>query len=141
MFSVGSSRPLAAAQRPARHCRSGASLRRATTASAAGHHARKSFNFSAGPACLPLEVLEQAQAEMLDWHGSGMSVLEMSHRGPEFESIIAKAEKDLRALMKVPDNYKASACGAAATPGTSHNLPLRFCLFRAAPPPSSQRCP
>ena len=69
---------------------------------------------------MPLDVLEQAQAEMLDWHGSGMSVLEMSHRGPEFESIIAKAEKDLRQLMKVPDNYKARAVGrrvvAALTP-------------------------
>jgi phosphoserine aminotransferase len=46
---------------------------------------------------------------MPDWHGTGMSVLEMSHRGPEFESIIAKAEADLRTLMKVPDNYKARA--------------------------------
>jgi phosphoserine aminotransferase len=69
--------------------------------------AKRAFNFSAGPAILPLDVLKQAQDEMLDWHGSGMSVLEMSHRGPEFESIIAKAEKDLRALMKIPDNYKA----------------------------------
>lgn len=80
---------------------------------AASSEARKSFNFSAGPACLPLDVLERAQAEMVDWHGSGMSVLEMSHRGPEFESIIAKAEKDLRLLMQVPDNYKASEEGRA----------------------------
>lgn len=68
---------------------------------------KRAFNFSAGPACLPLDVLQTAQSEMLDWHGSGMSVLEMSHRGPEFESIIAKTEADLRTLMKVPDNYKA----------------------------------
>ncbi|MGV8893473.1 MAG: 3-phosphoserine/phosphohydroxythreonine transaminase [Burkholderiaceae bacterium] len=64
------------------------------------------FNFSAGPAMLPKEVLQQAAAEMLDWHGSGMSVMEMSHRGKEFMSIIAAAERDLRALLAVPDNYR-----------------------------------
>lgn len=64
------------------------------------------FNFSAGPAVLPEEVLAQAREEMLDWHGSGMSVMEMSHRGKEFESIIAKAEADLRSLMGIPANYK-----------------------------------
>jgi len=65
----------------------------------------KVFNFSAGPAVLPREVLERAAAEMLDWHGSGMSVMEMSHRGKEFISIAAKAETDLRALLAVPDDY------------------------------------
>ncbi|MBK8019010.1 MAG: 3-phosphoserine/phosphohydroxythreonine transaminase [Betaproteobacteria bacterium] len=64
------------------------------------------FNFSAGPAVLPEAVLMQARDEMLDWHGSGMSVMEMSHRGKEFESIIAQAEADLRELMAVPGNYK-----------------------------------
>lgn len=64
------------------------------------------FNFSAGPAVLPKEVLQQAAAEMLDWHGSGMSVMEMSHRGAEFMSIIAAAQNDLRELLAVPDNYK-----------------------------------
>ena len=64
------------------------------------------FNFSAGPAALPIEVLQQAQAEMLDWNGSGMSVMEMSHRGKEYMSIAAKAEADLRELMSIPDNYK-----------------------------------
>ena len=64
------------------------------------------YNFSAGPAVLPREVLLQAQAEMLDWHGSGMSVMEMSHRGKEFISIAAQAEADLRELMAIPDNYK-----------------------------------
>ena len=64
------------------------------------------YNFSAGPAVLPKTVLAQAQAEMLDWHGSGMSVMEMSHRGPEFMSIIADAEADLRALMAIPDQYR-----------------------------------
>jgi phosphoserine aminotransferase len=67
--------------------------------------ARK-FNFSAGPAMLPTAVIERAQQEMLDWNGSGMSVMEMSHRGKEYMSIAAKAEKDLREVMSIPDNYK-----------------------------------
>ena len=64
------------------------------------------FNFSAGPAMLPTEVLEQAREEMLDWNGSGMCVAEMSHRGKEYMSIAAQAEADLRELMAIPDNYK-----------------------------------
>jgi phosphoserine aminotransferase len=64
------------------------------------------FNFSAGPAVLPKEVLQQAAAEMLDWHGSGMSVMEMSHRGPEFISIYKQAEADLGELLAVPSNYR-----------------------------------
>jgi phosphoserine aminotransferase len=64
------------------------------------------FNFSAGPAVLPEAVLRQAAAEMLDWHGSGMSVMEMSHRGKEFIGIAAKAEADLRTLLSIPGNYK-----------------------------------
>ena len=64
------------------------------------------FNFSAGPAVLPEPVLEQAGREMLDWHGSGMSVMEMSHRGPEFIEIHARAESDLRELLRIPANYK-----------------------------------
>ena len=64
------------------------------------------YNFSAGPAVLPKEVLLQAQAEMLDWHGSGMSVMEMSHRGREFIGIAEQAEADLRELMGIPANYK-----------------------------------
>ncbi len=64
------------------------------------------FNFSAGPAILPETVLQQASAEMLDWQGSGMSVMEMSHRGKEFKSIAEKAEADLRTLLAIPDNYK-----------------------------------
>ena len=64
------------------------------------------FNFSAGPAVLPEAVLRQAAAEMLDWHGSGMSVMEMSHRGKEFVGIAAKAESDLRTLLSIPASYK-----------------------------------
>ncbi|MET0047679.1 MAG: 3-phosphoserine/phosphohydroxythreonine transaminase [Sedimenticola sp.] len=64
------------------------------------------YNFSAGPAALPEDVLKQAQEELLDWHGSGMSVMEMSHRGKEYMSIASEAESDLRELMAIPDNYK-----------------------------------
>ena len=64
------------------------------------------YNFSAGPAVLPAEVLSLAAAEMSDWHGSGMSVMEMSHRGPEFIGIAKQAEADLRELLRVPAHYK-----------------------------------
>ncbi|MBQ5765727.1 MAG: 3-phosphoserine/phosphohydroxythreonine transaminase [Clostridia bacterium] len=64
------------------------------------------YNFSAGPSMLPLEVLEQAAAEMLDYKGSGQSVMEMSHRSKEYQAIIDEAEADLRDLMNIPDNYK-----------------------------------
>jgi len=64
------------------------------------------FNFSAGPAVMPEEVLAQAAAEMLDWHGSGMSVMEMSHRGKEFGQIATEAEADLRELLAVPSHFK-----------------------------------
>ena len=63
------------------------------------------FNFSAGPAMLPQAVLEKAQQEILDWQGSGMSVMEMSHRGKEFMSIASQAEADLRELMGISDDY------------------------------------
>lgn len=64
------------------------------------------YNFSAGPAVLPEEVLKEAAAEMLDYKGTGMSVMEMSHRSKAFETIIQEAESDLRELMGIPDNYK-----------------------------------
>ena len=64
------------------------------------------FNFSAGPAVLPEPVLQRAAAEMLDWHGTGMSVMEMSHRGKEFVGIAAKAEADLRSLLRIAADYK-----------------------------------
>jgi phosphoserine aminotransferase len=66
---------------------------------------RRPYNFSAGPACLPLQVLERAAAEMTDWQGCGMGVMEMSHRGPQFKAIIEAAERDLRALLAVPDDF------------------------------------
>lgn len=82
---------------------------------------KKIYSFSAGPSVLPREVLKKAQEELLDWHGSfffvfqlfifislgcGVSVLEMSHRSKEYESIIKKAEQDLRQLVNIPKNYK-----------------------------------
>jgi phosphoserine aminotransferase len=73
------------------------------------------YNFSAGPAVLPEEVLKQAQSEMLDWHGSGMSVMEMSHRGKEYIAIAEKAEADLRELLNVPANYKVLFLQGGAT--------------------------
>ena len=73
------------------------------------------YNFSAGPAMLPEAVLEQAKAELLDWRGSGMSVMEMSHRGKEFISIAAQAEADLRELLNIPTNYKVLFLQGGAT--------------------------
>ena len=64
------------------------------------------YNFSAGPSMLPLEVLEQCAAEMTDYKGSGMSVMEMSHRSPVYDAIIKETEADFRKLMNIPDNYK-----------------------------------
>ena len=73
------------------------------------------FNFSAGPAMLPAEVLARAGDEMLDWRGTGMGVMEMSHRGKEFIGIHAEAEKDLRQLLAVPANYKVLFLQGGAT--------------------------
>ena len=64
------------------------------------------YNFSAGPAVMPEEVLREAAAEMMDYRGCGMSVMEMSHRSRDFQDILDEAEKDLRELMNIPDNYK-----------------------------------
>lgn len=64
------------------------------------------YNFSAGPAMVPTEVLQRAQSEMLDWNQTGMSTMEMSHRGKDYMSIAQKAESDLRQLLSIPDNYK-----------------------------------
>jgi phosphoserine aminotransferase len=78
----------------------------------------KIYNFAAGPAVLPSEVLQQVQAELLDWHGAGMSVMEMSHRGKEFMAIAAEAEADLRELMGISANYKVLFCKVVVL----HNL-------------------
>ena len=73
------------------------------------------YNFSAGPAMLPEEVLETAAAEMLDYHGSGMGVMEMSHRSKVYQGIIDEAEADLRKLVGIPDNYKVLFLQGGAT--------------------------
>jgi phosphoserine aminotransferase len=73
------------------------------------------FNFSAGPAMLPADVLARAGDEILDWHGSGMSVMEMSHRGKEFIGIAAEAERDLRELLAIPSGYKVLFLQGGAT--------------------------
>lgn len=73
------------------------------------------YNFSAGPSMLPLKVLEIAASEMTDYHGSGMSVMEMSHRSPVYEEIIAEAQSLLREVMNIPDNYKVLFMQGGAT--------------------------
>ncbi|MEJ2516107.1 MAG: 3-phosphoserine/phosphohydroxythreonine transaminase [Gammaproteobacteria bacterium] len=73
------------------------------------------YNFSAGPAALPLDVLEKARAELTSFAGSGMSVMELSHRGKEFVSIAEQAETDLRALLNIPDNYRVLFLQGGAT--------------------------
>ena len=75
----------------------------------------RAYNFSAGPAVLPEEVLARAGDEMLDWHGAGMCVMEMSHRGKEFISIAEAAEHDLRELLAIPANYKVLFLQGGAT--------------------------
>ena len=73
------------------------------------------FNFAAGPATLPLEVLEQAQAELTDWRGSGMSVMEVSHRSKAFQGVAADLEASLRALLAIPSGYKVVLLQGGAT--------------------------
>ncbi|PPE71910.1 3-phosphoserine/phosphohydroxythreonine transaminase [Solimonas fluminis] len=86
---------------------------------------KRIVNFSAGPATLPLAVLEQVQAELLDWRGSGMSVMEMSHRDKEFMSIAQDAEKDLREIAGIPANYKVLFLQGGAT-GQFTFLPMNL---------------
>lgn len=78
------------------------------------------YNFSAGPAALPVEVLEQVQRDLVDWQGAGLSVMEMSHRGKEFMGIAAQAEADLRELMGIPDNYKVLFLQGGGQPAVRH---------------------
>lgn len=85
----------------------------------------RAYNFCAGPAALPEEVLRQAQAELLDWQGRGLSVMEMSHRSDEFVEIAQTAEQDLRDLMQVPDNYKVLFVQGGASQQFAQ-IPLNF---------------
>jgi phosphoserine aminotransferase len=77
--------------------------------------AERIFNFGAGPAIMPVEVLEKARGELVNWHEAGMSVMEMSHRGKEFVKIAADAEADLRGLLAIPVNYKVLFLQGGAT--------------------------
>ncbi len=92
---------------------------------------RRVFNFSAGPAALPDPVLERAQAEMLDWKGSGMSVMEVSHRGPDFVEYAARSESTLRELLGVPEDYHVLFLAGGAT------LQFASVPLNIAPPGSS----
>lgn len=85
----------------------------------------RAFNFSPGPATLPEPVLRQAQEEMLEWHGAGASIVEMSHRGPEFMAVAAQAEADLRLLLDVPDDYAVLFQTGGATTQQAL-IPLNF---------------
>ena len=76
---------------------------------------RRIYNFGAGPAMLPFEVMQQAQSEFIDWHGKGLSVMEMSHRSEDFISIAEHAESDLRELLRIPDHYKVLFLQGGAT--------------------------
>src|SRR4249919_2876037 len=75
----------------------------------------RAYNFSAGPATLPESVLQRARDEMLDWHGVGASIVELSHRGPEFMQVAAEAEADLRTLLSIPDDYAVLFLAGGAT--------------------------
>ena len=89
------------------------------------------YNFSAGPAVLPEEVLKEAAEEMLDYNGSGMSVMEMSHRSKVFDEIIQTAEADLRDLLKIPDNYKVLFLQGGASQQFAMN-PMNLMKIRVA---------
>ena len=80
----------------------------------------RKYNFSAGPACLPLDVLEECKEDLINYKGTGMSVMEMSHRGKDFMKIAEEAEADLRELVGIPDNYKVRARGADSPSPVAH---------------------
>src|ERR1700693_2863798 len=88
-------------------------------------HRVRVFNFAAGPAVLPLEVLEQVRDELLDWRGLGMSVMEVSHRSKAFLAVAQEAEADLRALLSVPDHYKVLFLQGGAT-GQFDAIPMNL---------------
>ncbi len=85
----------------------------------------RAYNFSAGPATLPEPVLQTARDEMLEWHGAGASIVELSHRGPEFMQVAAEAAQDLRTLLSVPDDYVVLFPAGGAT-GQQALIPLNF---------------
>ncbi|KAK7379721.1 hypothetical protein VNO78_34411 [Psophocarpus tetragonolobus] len=104
----------------------------AARAQAQAHAQERVFNFAAGPAILPESVLLRAQSELYVWPGSGMSVMEMSHRGKEFKSIIEKAESDLRTLLQIPPEYSVLFLQGGATSQFAA-LPLNLCAAATDP--------
>lgn len=115
--------PTTTAQKPISISCSAATLQ---TAPATSTSSDRVFNFAAGPATLPENVLLKAQSELYNWDGSGMSVMEMSHRGKEFMSIIQKAEADLRALLNIPEDYAVLFLQGGATTQFAA-IPLNLC--------------
>ncbi|HET7151000.1 MAG TPA: 3-phosphoserine/phosphohydroxythreonine transaminase [Candidatus Acidoferrum sp.] len=98
-----------------------------STTIASASTTKRAFNFNAGPAALPLPVLERIREELLDWRGSGMSVMEMSHRSPEYESINAAAEQKLRSLLAIPDEYAVIFIQGGGSLQFSM-IPMNLCL-------------
>ena len=102
------------------------------------------YNFSAGPSMLPVPVLQKAQADLLDYHGSGMSVMEMSHRSKWFDEIIQNTEAGIRKVLNVPDNYKIGFFQGGATQQFAM-VPLNFMTTGTAdylgPATSAKRLP
>ncbi len=96
-------------------------------ATVSAHTVKRIFNFNAGPGALPLPVLERIREELLDWRGSGMSVMEMSHRSPEFESINAAAEQKLRNLLGISDDYAVIFIQGGGSMQFSM-VPMNLCL-------------
>ncbi|KAG8373604.1 hypothetical protein BUALT_Bualt11G0041600 [Buddleja alternifolia] len=105
---------------------SSTTLQTPATATTAASSSDRVFNFAAGPATLPENVLLKAQSELYNWNGCGMSVMEMSHRGKEFLSIIQKAESDLRSLLNIPSNYSVLFLQGGATTQFAA-IPLNLC--------------
>eukprot|EP00243_Klebsormidium_subtile_P009199 TRINITY_DN4520_c0_g1_i1.p1 TRINITY_DN4520_c0_g1~~TRINITY_DN4520_c0_g1_i1.p1 ORF type:complete len:429 (+),score=146.08 TRINITY_DN4520_c0_g1_i1:110-1288(+) len=107
---------MAAAGYHGKSCKVQATVAAAPAASSAAvQEEGRVYNFAAGPACLPYNVLKEAQADLINWKGTGASVLEMSHRSKQFLSIIQKAEADLRELLAIPENYKVLFLQGGAT--------------------------
>ncbi|CAG2143029.1 3-phosphoserine/phosphohydroxythreonine transaminase [Cupriavidus numazuensis] len=98
--------------------------------------AERVFNFSPGPAALPAEVLQQAAEEMLSWHGTGVSVMEMSHRSREFEGILAETTADLRELLNIPKNFRILFLQGGAI-GENAIVPLNLMRLRNADHPKA----
>ena len=125
--------PLRLPTRAARiSCAAVATPAQSSSSPAAAAADRGVYNFAAGPATLPLSVLQRAQAELVDYRGSGMSIMEMSHRGKEFDAAIKKAEADLRALLAVPDTHEVLFLQGGATSQFAA-APLNLCASPSDP--------